>query len=343
MLIPVTDVLVNRAPITRRFGVAGIPVYQMSTHASLLADCYHRPETARRLFGRYVYNAIMEASSQGGGYKRVEPLLELVDDIRTRGVRKPIDGWLVGSAGATKLALFGGHHRVLVAYLKNPLGGVSVEVKPLNAFAGMSVGEVRAVYDKVARTENLKRGQSYNYFPGMTPIRQGQDRLALIYEAVIDCPGDALGDFGCNDGYFGVELSAHDFAPTFIDRSRAYMDVVKAKMKLLSKQAEYHVGDLTDVLRRTPRVFAVTLYIDVFYHTVLEKGLNAGWEQLNLVLERTSDRMIFAPGRWDKLVKAGCCQRDVFDRLLKHSRQIRFLGKDNDTGYQREIYCVTRR
>jgi hypothetical protein len=78
----------------------------------------------------------------------------------------------------------------------------------------------------------------------------------------------------------------------------------------------------------------------VFYHTVLESGLDVAYEHLKRILQSTTERIIFAPGRWDKLEKLGCTQRDIFNILVKNSRQIKYLGHDFDKGYRREIYSI---
>jgi len=72
----------------------------------------------------------------------------------------------------------------------------------------------------------------------------------------------------------------------------------------------------------------------------LEEGLLIAYNHLNRILKNTKECLVFAPGRWDKLEKVGCTQKDVFNILLNHSRQIRYLGQDNDKGYNREIYSI---
>jgi hypothetical protein len=82
--------------------------------------------------------------------------------------------------------------------------------------------------------------------------------------------------------------------------------------------------------------------MDVFYHTVIERGVTEAISCLLKILNSTKRCLIFAPGRWDKLSAANCTQEILFNFLISNSVKIKYLGKDDDEGYNREIYSVYR-
>jgi hypothetical protein len=237
--------------------------------------------------------------------------------------------------------LHGGHHRAIIAYL---LGFDTIKVKPLewNVFKNKNIADVVIAYHKVKRSENLRECQSYNPFPGFRPIRAGMDRLRMIYEEIIDCRGNRLGDIGCNDGYFGSFLSQHNFFPIFVDRSKAYLDVVEQKMTCFEDTGYGMLcGDIGKLMLGKDFMFDVSLYMDVFYHTVLEKGKEEAFKHLDVILSRTKERVIFAPGRWDKM--GGITPNSLFNFIRSHHsiKSIKYLGADHDKNYHRDIYSIS--
>jgi cyclopropane fatty-acyl-phospholipid synthase-like methyltransferase len=165
-----------------------------------------------------------------------------------------------------------------------------------------------------------------------------------VYKELITSKGDRLGDVGCNDGYFGVLASQHDFNVTFIDRSDAYLNVVREKMSVLNTKHTIINADLDDAVTLVAFKFDVTLYLDVFYHVVLERNYKEAIRQLDHILARTREKVIFAPGRWDKLAAHGCTQASLFEIIRSRypNCKIKYLGRDNDKGYRRDIYCIDK-
>ena len=229
--VAIHNLLVNRSWLTSKFSVAGVSVTKMSTHYPALRDALFDPERLKANWGSYMYNDIRNASKQDGGHKTPESLIALANDIRTNGLREPLTVRSLRTKGTETLSaeIIGGHHRAVFADL---LGYHSISVLPIewNVFKKKNTSKVVDAYSQVPKTESLRDSQSYNPFPGFRPIRAGMDRLKMIYEEIIDCKGNRLGDIGCNDGYFGVFLSQSNFFPIFIDRSRAYLNVVEQKM-----------------------------------------------------------------------------------------------------------------
>jgi SAM-dependent methyltransferase len=324
----------------------------MGTHYPFFKACVDdNGASLSKRWGKLAYNLIRNAG-KGGGYGQFDELKGLIDSIDKLGVRLPITGWALDDMSA--IEMFGGHHRAAIAAA---LGHVEIEIEllPLDIYHRIVSGEVQhisvaqmqkvtAAYRSVSKTESLKPGQSYNPSPGFDPIRPtSQGRLETIYRDIISCRGDRLLDLGCNDGFFGTALAMHDFHVTFVDRSKAYLSVVHAKMQAIEKTADIQHFDIDLFFKKLSvgKFFDVTLYLDVFYHAVLEKGVDAAMNQLNNIIHRTRERLIISPGRWDKLEAAGCTESMVYNMLKKNARQIRYLGTDNDPGYNRDIYSVT--
>ena len=93
MKIAIDKMLVNRAPITRNFGIAGCPILQMYTHNPFLTDCIHSDnKSLASRFGKLPYNLIMDTSTQGGGHQKFEFINNLVESIGEFGVKEPLDG-----------------------------------------------------------------------------------------------------------------------------------------------------------------------------------------------------------------------------------------------------------
>lgn len=330
----INKLVVNRSTLTCKFKVAGSRLVEMATHYPFFDS-----DKIKERWGKFAYNGICEASKQGGQRHTPENVNKLISDIEQNGVQEPIEGWLINDAEFCEV--FGGHHRAIIAHL---LGyhQIDVTIKSFSIFDTINkedLATIKNIYRNIYRTENLRKGQSYNTFPGLKSIRNSQHRLEKIYKEIIACSGDTLMDLGCNDGFFGANLSVHNFKPIFVDKSKAYLDVPKAEILALNKSATFVNLSIKEYLPHMP-ICAVTLYTDVFYHTVLEEGLDAAYEQLNGIIDHTSEVLIFSPGRWDKLEAKGCTQKYVYSLLRKKARQIRYLGKDNDKGYYREMYAI---
>jgi 2-polyprenyl-3-methyl-5-hydroxy-6-metoxy-1,4-benzoquinol methylase len=341
MKVAIEKMVVNRSSLTREFGIAGIPVLQMYTHAPFLIDCKNEREVYKSQFGTLPYNTIQKASKRGG-HTTFESLDCLVNDIAKSGVKESLDGWPLCSHNIFEL--YGGHHRAIIAW---GLGFRHLECRPksFDIYSYMpreGIESIRKVYNTVYDHEVLRKGFSYNPFPGFKSIRPTADwRLQKIYQQIISCRGDKLLDLGCNDGYFGVGLMPHDFDITFVDRSPFYMKVVEEKVKALKRKACFSVIEIGDFLTSTNKEFNVTIYMDVFYHTILESGIDTAVKHLNSIIDKTSECLIISPGRWDKLYAKGMTKSKFFDLLKRNSRVIRYLGKDNDLGYQRELFAVS--
>lgn len=338
MNVPVKNLVVNRSWLTRMMGMAGIPVIQMPTHIPVVEYFLH-PNKFNAKFGKLSYNAIQTINTGGkGGYDKVDDFKNLVKDIKANGIKTSLNGWDLGD----KIELYGGHHRAAIAYALG-IEQAPIHLLPLDPMIKLprsKLATVRNAYDKVSKTESLKPGYSYNSFPSLKSIRKSLDRLKIIYADIIDCSGNNLTDLGCNDGFFGVTLSCHDFDVTFVDRSKAYLDVVREKLCALNRNIRIFHDNISNNILRKDFNPDVVIYMDVYYHTVLENGLNEANKQLQRILNCTNERLIFAPGRWDKLEKLGCTQKDLFEMLVKNSRQIKYLGHDFDKGYRREIYSI---
>lgn len=336
MNVPIKNLLVNRSSLTRGLGIAGIPLYHLPTHVPVFENYFSNPKFSER-FGKLSYNFIQEISKSGGGYSEYKDFEHLINTV-SKGIKNPLTGWNLSN----KIELKDGHHRAAIAFA---LGIKSIPIKlwSLDSLIYLDddkIKAIREVYNKVSKTENLKQGYSYNSFPGLRSIRKSLDRIELIYTDIITCRGNKLVDLGCNDGYFGINLLRHDFDVSFVDRSEAYLNVVKAKLHSLNRESKIFCENINTHIFRKEFKADVVIYLDVFYHVVLEERLSTAYKYLNRILQVTNERLIFAPGRWDKLEKLGCTQKDIFDILVKNSHQIRYLGHDSDKGYKREIYSI---
>ena len=334
MKVLTRNILVNRSYLTRKFKIAGSPILQIATHGPALA------QDPRATFELSAYDLIRTASKSKGNHLTYASVDKLVQSITANGVKRKLTGWDLGN---NTVELFGGHHRALSAAIAG-IEALDFALKPLCPFdrtIGRSIEEVSASYARVPENESLKPGHSYNPFPGFEPIRKDAlYRLRMIYRAIITCSDNQLLDLGCNDGYFGIALSQHDFYPTFVDRSPSYLEVVKAKSIAVKQDCTIEQCDIDTFLKMCKRKYAAVLYTDVFYHTVLEKGPAVALAQLNAIIDITEERLIFAPGRWDRLESNGVTQKKLYSILLLKAKRIRFLGKDVDKHYGREIYCI---
>jgi len=325
--------LVNRSPFTLGIGVAGIPVDQFWTHA-LAARRFWKG--CKRLPNGSGYDEVCRRSTGGGrDHQSGEQLRKLVDSLRRGEVRDAVVAYDLGDVAE----LYGGHHRAIAALeAERDLPVVYRSFDPLSRVA--DVADAKKAYDAVQKYENLSPGRSYNPFPGRRPFRKSADRMRMLYRAVIDVPGSLLLDAGCNDGYFGVTLSDHGFDPTFVDQSEAYCDVVRAKMRALGKSA---ANVQCSTLRSASlKKYGVVLYTDVFYHAATKQSLGAAMDDWRMLMSATKRRMIFCPGRWDKLTAVGFTEKMMWDASRKAGFRIRYLGHDDDPGYGRPLFCLER-
>ncbi len=339
MKVEIDKLLVNRSEITRFACIAGIPVIQMPTHVPFVESVLNGSDPPFET--SYYSSMCINTPHAKGGYQNTPEFKSLMDSIKANGVKNPVTGWDLG----TCYEICGGHHRAIIDRIVNNATHIELEPMSFDVYSKMSeeqLNKIRNVYQEVSNKEiTLPRGRCYNSFPGLVAFRRSMTRLIMIYRDIISCRGNRLGDIGCNDGYFGTSLYLHDFNPVFIDRSIPYLNVVSAKMEALGRP-NYPVlhKDIETMHEKDHFYFDVSLFLDVFYHMVLEKGKSVGLKQLEYIISRTKERLIFSPGRWDKLYNAGCTQKDVFDVIEKRARQIRYLGKDSDKGYGREIYSI---
>ena len=337
-LVSIDLLLCNRYPLSRKIGFAGMPVMQMVTHV---------PSCERILRGDNVswdelgYAYIKRFTQTRVGNRSVSDLREFLSDVKRRGVQKPVTAWKLHK----KYELFGGHHRVIAARLSGQ-DRIYIDTKPLDPISDENSLLVHQAYWAVWQKKKLGCGigRSYNPVPGLNSIRNGLDRLRMVYEELITVRGLSLLDLGCNDGYFGIALSHHDFSVVFVDRCVPYLGVVEAKSKTLETKNKRTIifTDIGDFLKSVHLgEYNVILYTDVFYHTATEKGIEVAVADFRLALKLASERLIFAPGRWDKLVPLGFTEARMIEIVMEVGRRIKYLGRDNDgSGYCRQIYSI---
>ena len=331
LVIDPDRLLVNRADITLQLGLAGIQLREMWTHV-LAAE-------SRRLPNDSGYNMVCDMSYGGGQiHKGGKQLFDLIESVKKHGIQEPVTAYELTHGDAE---LYGGHHRAIAALVNHcKLPVVYRSLDPMSRVPHANRNGVKTAYDAVERYEDLAAGRSYNPSYGRRPIRKGYDRLKMLYHAVIDVPGKLLLDAGCNDGYFGVALLSHGFEPIFVERSGAYCDVVRAKMQALGGSADSVRNATID--DRPAGKFDVVLYTDVFYHTATKVSLPAAIAEWRSLMETTAYRMIFCPGRWDKLSAAGFTEKMMWETTRGAGFRIRYLGRDGDAGYRRPMFCLER-
>lgn len=327
--------LTNRSTLTARFGLAGLPVPELWPHVIAAERYWDDKELLPAGSG---YEMLCGASTSGGqSHTGGRDFFAVIDSLRDDHVREAIDVYDLGEGW---YELFGGHHRAVAAYVANQ----NVPIKPDLAFEPVSqlkdVAAIERAYAAVEKLENLPAGRSYNTFKGRTSFRGSIDRLKMIYRAIVSAYGPSVLDAGCNDGYFGCALSAHGFQPEFIDMSGAYCDVVRAKLKALKVDANVHNCTITDYT--IPKQYTIVLYTDVFYHTATKVSIDAAMLDFEKLLRATRRAMVFSPGRWDKLRKAGFTELRMMETAMRLGFRIRYLGRDSDPGYWRELYLICK-
>jgi 16S rRNA G966 N2-methylase RsmD len=265
-------------------------------------------------------------------------LFSVLNSVRKSGVREPIS---VYSLGRGEYEIYGGHHRAIAALLAGKLvPAVIRSLDPMSRVEPKHLASVERAYKAVESKEKLAKGRSYNPMPGRKPIRPSPNRLRMMYRAIIDTPGQTLLDAGCNDGYFGVALADHAFQPTFVDRSKAYCKVVDAKLRALGKSND--CVHCTTIQKAPAFRYDVVLYTDVFYHAAIKQSLDVAMVDWHKLMDATKRRMIFGPGRWDKLGQVGFTERMMWTHARRGGFRIRYIGRDMDPGYERPMFCLER-
>lgn len=328
--IPVSQLLSNRSPFMVVNGLAGIPVGQLWPHAMALHHCLR---TDRPLPAQSAYTRLCGISAHCKDKGLGVDLRKLYKSISKEGIKEPVVVYDLDGI----YELVGGHHRAMCAYF---LGcDVPVRFKEFDPLMRNKLPSfVEEAYAAVEQHETLSKGMSYNPFPGRSHIR-GAERMRLIYRAIMDTRGTHLLDAGCNDGYFGVTFGAHAFTTTFLDKSNLYLDVVRAKLKALDQGALTINATIEDFQHPN---FDVVLYTDVFYHVMIRQSLDAAMNDWIKLLGMTDDRMIFSPGRWDKLETHGFTETLLWETAETNGFRIRLLGYDSDKNYGRPLFCLER-
>lgn len=331
----VKELLVNRSELTRSFGLNGLPIYQMTTHMPLMLDYLNRSPLR---FGRVPYNNICITSlNKKGGYTNEESFRELLNSFKYEGIKNSIIGYELHSS----IEIIGGHHRAVFVAAQDINSFIDIKLKSLDILDRKEIdfSKIYKAYDKVSDVEKIRKGLCYNSLPGRESIRNSIDRFKMIYEEIISCKGNHIADMGCNDGYFGINLMGHAFDVLFVDKSKAYLDVVDSKLSVLETRAEVLNKDIGKLEGES--MFDITLYIDVFYHDVLERGSKKAIERLSNLIRNTKEKFIFSPGRWDKLESNNVTALMLYDLILSLNKRIKFLGRDRDWGYGRELYSIS--
>jgi len=327
--IEIDKLLVNRSSLTLKMGIAGLPIMQMVTHIPYFDNIIKNKIDSKDK----AYNTILENSKLFIKKENVN----LVESIKREGIKKPITGYLLNN----KVEIYGGHHRAVCAYLLG-IKSIPIEFKTLEVFNNKSnIHLLHNAYTEASKTEAIRVGHSYNPVPGLISVRKGVDRIKLLYEDMINCRGDELIDLGCNDGYFGIFFSQHSFKPTFVDKSSAYINIVQTKLKMLELKSDVICSQIFPYMKYQKtqnKHYCVALYLDVFYHTVIEQSLKIALQELESIMS-ISKKVYFAPGRWDKL--KGFSEKSLFEWVLNKNKRLRYIGKDTDgKAYEREIYCI---
>ena len=325
------QLLVNRSTFTLRMGVAGLPLTQFWTH--MLAA--HRVRQGEKLPSGSGYDMVCRASAHSADHIGGKKIKALMASVKKSGFKEDAVAYPLGQG---LYELYGGHHRAVVAaVLGKSLPLLLRCLNPLDS-GSVSLSGVMTAYKKVRQVEKLGERTTYNALRGHRSVRASIDRLRMIYRAVIDCRGHSVLDVGCNDGYFGVALGAHAFDPTFVEAVPAYCGVVRAKLSAADINGKIINSDF-DTFKPKGH-YTVVLYTDVFYHTVRRKGLKKARAQFRKVCSLATERVIFAPGRWDKLLPYGYTEAMMWGDVRAMRKRIRLLGIDDDPHYGREIFCL---
>ncbi|HEC62404.1 MAG TPA: methyltransferase domain-containing protein [bacterium] len=316
------SMLYHRDPASRVTYCAGMPLY-----------CHKHVPTVQRFF-RYP-----DASPEMyGGWNDIK---RLVNDIKRQGIVYPVLGWKLHN----KYEVFDGHCRSSIA-ITSGLKSVPMRLLSNNLFA---VGGSRVNLDSIVKAyegATGKKGRSYNSFPGLVSARESWQRFNMVYEEIIDTRLNSLLDLGCNDGFFGVSLLPHDFAPTFVDNNANFCAVVEAKLATLGVEYPVICQDAQTFLNKCSKRFDVVLFMDVFVHIVMADGLQKAMDVLEAALDVMDEYFIFSPGDWPRLITGGFTPEVMVDFFRSKKKRLRYLGCDQDQdrslAYGREIYSVIK-
>lgn len=324
------DVLVSRNWGLVQSGLAGLPVYQSWAHAIM-------PE---RIIGK------LYAAEDTGFFKRQwehihgrdTQFIDLIHDIHRYGVREGITGWPL----ATKFLVQNGHHRVATAHA---LGLEDIEVAeayPIDPVSkdGRDLTGVYAALDAVPKRKPIPN-YAYNAIRGRHSIRQSEDRLKLILEAIVTARGHTLLDLGCSDGYFGVALACFFFDVTFVDYVSSFLEVVKQKLAVTKLRGEVIEDDAVQFLNNADP-FSVILCTDVFDQVIHRDGLEKACTFLSMLIAKADSYLIFTPGKWARCIKHGFDQRKMYEIVRDSGKRMKYLGRDGDKihDYGRELFCI---
>ena len=328
-----TQLRVNRSKFTLEHGIAGLPLPEMWTHVT----------AARKLAGDgktlpngSAYENLCASSKSDGVEHNARSFQKTIVSVRDKGIKNAIKAYAIGNG---VYEIYGGHHRAVAALVTNR--DVPISLRPFDELETANVDRVRAAYAKVRMTEKLAPNGSYNPLRGLHALRASRDRLLLMYRRAMTTPGTRVLDAGCNDGYFGVAMLQHAFDVDFVEMSAPYCDVVRAKIKTLTRPTG-HARIMNSTITKAPldSQYDFVFYTDVLYHTVTKIGLRAGIADFVQLLKRTKRGMLFCPGRWDKLRKAGFTETRMASIVRNARCRLRLIGRDSDLGYYRELYWI---
>lgn len=343
----IEKMLVNRADNTLELGVNGIPISEAWTH-TLAVDNFI--EGMKGVPKDSIYDLMAKGNPSASG----KTFHKLFEDVLKNGIKDPVTAYDLGDGW---YEIYGGHHRLALAVSLKKSFKIESPI-PLDPFFRGKIDTVGmipilAAYSNCSKEESLREGQSYNSFPGLNCIRKGHDRLQMIYRAIIDAKGKWLLDLGSNDGFFSTALSMMYFIVRSVERSKAYCEIIKQKhiaLKHAYPKREIVHGivnaDISEELKRlrdSDKALypSVVIYMDVFYHTLREKGLDIAEWDLVRAITVAKEYLIFSPGRWDKLIPHGFTEMRMHEIVQNARKRIKYLGKDNDgKGYGREVFLI---
>ena len=335
--IEVSRLVSHRHPLTVKYKTPGIPITQ-TVHYNII-DRYLKtgeiPGSNSTAYSCYVNDST-------GGFKDLREFARLVDQIKNQGFIRDCapTAWILHN----KVECHDGNHRAAIA---TALGFKTMPIlpeplDPVETVGHEAIEELQRVYIEAAKHESLREGQTYNPVPGMENIRNGLDRLKLIWEEIMTVPGTKLLDLGANDGYFAGVFSKHTWDVVCVERQPAYVDIIKKRMEIIGSNAiVFHETVEKFVSSVAYESFDVVLYLDVFQHRVRESTLEIAVSELTRIINISKHKLILSMGWPGKLPSTGFTEYDLQMLVLSLGKSLRCLGRDNDGGgYGREIYCI---
>ncbi|TSA57000.1 methyltransferase domain-containing protein [bacterium] len=163
----------------------------------------------------------------------------------------------------------------------------------------------RNVYQPVAD----ERVKDFNVWRKDSP-----NRLEYLLQHLI---GKSVLDVGCCEGYFSIELAKRGFRVTAIDDCPKRVAVTNYLSTKSNLEIVYHVARWFKYLSESHTKFDNVLFLSVFHHDILNKGIDAAFTSLNA----------FA-GRAQKL----------FFEVPMSSQKISWLNED-----KKQLYTFTER